>query len=1254
VLPPGVSLLRRVRRLAIGSSVVALALAGCATLTTKELPLSPRRQQRLEQELQRRSAQDPAALRDLGWLRLLGGGRSAASLALFEQALERDGGDRLALLGRAQILNDQGRYRQSKPAWLELLRACGGDRGPLCASLRSLALRKLEALAAEGDLVPLATLEQMLRSPIDPLARDLVLVMISQHLRRQGKAAELERRTRERGCLRRWTVAGPAHHLPHADLSRAVSLQGGRPAATAGCRVMLRGERHGGGIFLMTTEIDAPRELPVVLSVESDAPWQLLVDGALVYTHDSAERRLPGRARLALTWPEGSHRLALRVGAASGSAAVRVLIAVDAAPPPRFTPAAENAAPRAVRSLGCGATAAELLGGRPAWYAPLAHQLVAEQALLCRDFDLLHEQLAIVGRWAPAFVGRLLLSGMAMTRDPLFPERLATERSLRAAQEALRRDPDLGRAAFNVATYTLRLEKNEEALQLFRDGARRWPDDYRWRTALQRIYRERSWAAEEEAALEQALRLQPDHCALIEDLIGVKRARRDMAAMARWIDHAERCDASSEARARQLRDRGRLREALDRYRALLRLRPGDQQLRRELASLLLLLGRRDEARQEIERLLAELPGSTDERTRLADLKLLAGDGRGAEDELRGAKDVRIWRRELRRALERLTARSVMARYRVDGRAAIARFRQRKQTYDTPAVLVQDRMVVRLLPNGASVNLTHNIIQVLSKEGIERWGEVRLPRGAEVLTLRGIKADGTTREPEEIIGKGSISVPDLEEGDFVEIEYLDATAPAPAHDGVQPKRFYFRSFEVPMVTSEMLVIAPRRFPLRVESVGEVPAVKRTMHGDEVQLHWVARDGARILPEPRTVAPDEYIPSVRVSSGGDWERSREQLADRALEGLRGSWPLRAWAAAAIGAARTPRQRAEALYRKVLDGIEPSGGVIGDATQAILRGRGSRYSALISTLRQVGIPAELWMVRPLHAAQGETDPPDLTRFTAPLVRCALPEGPVFLEPRDAAVPFGYVSPELRGATALRVAVSGPARVQVPERLAVSDDWRQVGVQLRFHPDGTARLEVEEKLQGVGAQQWRTMLRRVDRERLKKLFEGSALGMVFPGAALERLSFDGEKAPALPLVLRYAFTTSSLVRQQQGKLLLKIGLYQPYLSQLYVGLARRQRALQVGFHAPATMTMKITPPPGLAVGTLPAAVDVQTSFGSFSRTVRRDVDGTVSVTARFRLRFRRISTAEYADFARFARTVDDHFKAELQFQSISSAPAS
>ena len=61
-------------------------------------------------------------------------------------------------------------------------------------------------------------------------------------------------------------------------------------------------------------------------------------------------------------------------------------------------------------------------------------------------------------------------------------------------------------------------------------------------------------------------------------------------------------------------------------------------------------------------------------------------------------------------------------------------------------LLSDKVVMIRHEGPVSIYM-HRITRPINKEGISRYGEVTLPRGADLLELRTIKANGEIIEPE---------------------------------------------------------------------------------------------------------------------------------------------------------------------------------------------------------------------------------------------------------------------------------------------------------------------------------------------------------------------------------------------------------------------------------------------------------------------------------------------------------------------------
>ena len=226
---------------------------------------------------------------------------------------------------------------------------------------------------------------------------------------------------------------------------------------------------------------------------------------------------------------------------------------------------------------------------------------------------------------------------------------------------------------------------------------------------------------------------------------------------------------------------------------------------------------------------------------------------------------------MRRAARALGVPLPLDGFRVDGRAAIRAFEEAADAATpAPAVMVLDRAVMRVFPSGAAMTLTHEIVRVDSKDAIDAWGEIAVPAGAEILTLRTHKRDGSTREPEEIAGKETISAADLAIGDYVEWELLETHAPSAAFaPGFLADRFFFQSFDAPMARSELVLVVARRAGARARRAA--PARRAPQ-----RRAWRA-DGARVTsfvgdrtfrscsPSGSAVPAIEYVPSVRASSG-----------------------------------------------------------------------------------------------------------------------------------------------------------------------------------------------------------------------------------------------------------------------------------------------------------------------------------------------------------------------------------------------------
>src|SRR5690606_30440814 len=155
-------------------------------------------------------------------------------------------------------------------------------------------------------------------------------------------------------------------------------------------------------------------------------------------------------------------------------------------------------------------------------------------------------------------------------------------------------------------------------------------------------------------------------------------------------------------------------------------------------------------------------------------------------------------------------------------------------------------------------------------GIDALGEVNVPGGAEVIRLRTIKADGRILEPEEIGGKDSISLPNLEVGDYVEIEYLESfPSRGPALPGWSAAPFYFRAENEPIHESVYVVRADRRAGLELDLHNDAPEPELVEDDAFITMVLRARRSPPLIPEPDSVPLGEILPWVQAGSGAGEE-------------------------------------------------------------------------------------------------------------------------------------------------------------------------------------------------------------------------------------------------------------------------------------------------------------------------------------------------------------------------------------------------
>lgn len=926
--------------------------------------------------------------------------------------------------------------------------------------------------------------------------------------RRMGQPERLVEVAQRAHCPRTAVQQGSAGRRPVLDL-RAPLVRGTRtqsegPVQVSGCRVQVPSRDGLPGVVLIRSELELPEggAYDVVLDYRGLAA--LRVDEGPYHAHGSTDAWGPHHSAMRVTLAPGRHTLELRLSTYGGGAEywLAAFHADAEAIVPKTSPEPLPLHEPAAVALGA-LTRVQVARLEGRWHEGL------------RAFETL--------RGLRTFALGLVESGRFALADPTAPDNVTRDRARSAFRLAIERDPAAVRARLALSSLESLEGRTREATLQAQAARKRAPRFWPAALAAHEAFSVDGLEHQADEALDAALAIvgiasagQPPRvwgCPVLEAAFRRARQRDHLGSLDSWLDLLNRCDARDLGRAAQALDRGMPALAAQLYAAAGAVSAAPHWQTLDHAQALATAGQTRSAMALVEaeaRVWARDPSFV---LRLANLHTQQGDEARARAVLTDALQRFPGATDVRQAARALGVPLPIDGERVDGLGVIRRFLDSDRRYDAPAVFVLDRLAERVFPDGTRMLLTHGIVRVQSKEALDRWGEVNVPAGAEVLTLRTVKADLTVREPEDIFGKESVSAPELEPGDFVEWETLETVEPSAAFaPGFLGQRFYFQSNEAPLDLSEYLVVLPTTAEVSFDRRAQAPAPLEGRRGDGLRtLYFVARQVPQVFPERAADNALQWIPSVRLASQVDARSWAAFVAERLSTIARPSPQVEDVAAEVLaeagGASAGQADRAAALVAWTTKNIEAEGTADEPATFALARGRGNRLAVALALGRALGVRAEPVMVRPLSVAAHDdvSSPEEVMSFSEvilyfPDLPSASGQPGVFVDLRLRHAPFGYVPPGLDGARALNL--DGVPRFTS----SLVSDRREVDLRLAVALDGGATLKVSEHLVGSPAIEWAEALEQIgaDEDKRQRRFEDAYLAHQFPGAELQKVSFD------------------------------------------------------------------------------------------------------------------------------------------------------
>jgi tetratricopeptide (TPR) repeat protein len=1073
--------------------------------------------------------------------------------------------------------------------------------------------------------------------------------LLAARLLRRGHTDEAAKEYRTMGCLRNWSGAGPFGPKPFAAWDRLAAsprtgfwpasfdLGPSRGNATPWdieshtCTVTIENKKlTRPGAYLLRTTVKTHRSTEVWVRTQSSESLRLRIGGETVFLKDNRRALGPSTRWSRIRLEPGVTEIVAETISQSGMGAS---FSVALLP----TEGRDRLEPESPSSLA-SARAAVLpaLEQKFPELCPANLQARLAVALFHDDYESAHELAeSLMGYDGPTKALGMLGAAEALEADPDLPGEMGFEAARDVYAEALRLDPRLYRATKRLASRAMDENRVREALQLLRAGRRLSPREPDLRVHLLEILAQKGWRAELMEEVRQVEALLPGACKTLawQHFAAANTERHQLALeLAQAIS---RCDASSTLYAKALEARGQWEKARVERERLARLPASSIESHAAVAATMAAAGHTSQAHHHLATQGKNAaPLESNASLLLADYALANGDTTNALSTLhKAATQGRAAPFDLLVALSQLTGDPVLGELRVDGSEVIQRYREQRPAYATASVLVLDRMVYLVAPDGSATSIVHTITEVRSDEAVESLGEVKLPPGARSLRLRTLKPDGRILEPEKIAFKDSLSLPDLAIGDFIELEYVTVNPPSHVVDGgFDTGRFFFRDFDSAFHQSEMVIVTPKSMQIIADPRGECPEAQTVIRGGYRVSTYRARNTTPAIQEPLAPLPHEYFPSIRVLSSTTWQDllgdMREELGelDRPTRALRQT--LEDIVADLDHNDHENRKRA--IYAWVLENIQEQGGLFDPVGHILLRGQGSRARLFAVLCRMAGYQAQLGLVRSALSDATPTAAPAFDLFDR--IAVVLPKEEWFCLDHPGA-PYAFLPPAMRQRPALLL--ESETFSTTPSG-CVPREERSIHMSVIVEKSGDASVLVREELTGLLAASWRDDLKSMSKQDRERQFQDGYLSDTLAAARLDSLDIQGERDLDAPLVLMYKARVTGFATRQGDKLIAKIPLGIS-LTQGAASTAERTTPLVLALSTVKQLEVSITGPPGFA-STLSRPLGEKLSSGPFGRVEAFAFPNGPLLIAGYKaeIDIHRVAPQNYEAFALFSRETD------------------
>jgi tetratricopeptide (TPR) repeat protein len=1140
-----------------------------------------------------------------------------AAAEIAEQRLRHSPHDPLALLVRMETAELQERPEAVMDS---ALRLCGLRAAPELHELAS--NRVLQHAGNTWAFNSVLRRVKLAAAMNNDCTFNLRLALVSAAT--DGAKIDLDQAAYSSGLLTRWRIVGPFGRYNNVDFERRWSPEtqsffraryatepelnaGSDYKKHAGAHAALSGAiaperfwfRDGmitlpeyfssSGVFYSAGSIELPTAARTRIDVLSSGTYEVFVDGKSALLHDARFTAASSRDSTSLPLISGPHRIVLKFTAEAAPLSVALH--------PQFESATQK---------------------KSALPQPVEEYVQALAAYFRGDLsgmeNVLHNDRVHISQYA-SYLRALLYSAAeehSPRADAAWKSVVAAQPSallarLKLAENAMERGQNEA-ARPDVMSLVAERPQSEAALQLAFNLSRRNQVDA-------------------PALLARQLELHPS-CARLAEAVKFYSSVAEQDKARSIEQQLASCAPESLQYARVLADSGRHSAAAAYLQQIVTRNPLHRAARRFLVEQLLLDNQLSAAKLQAKQ-LREIAVNARSYAHLAEDPAVAQDSRS------------------QRADGFASAHEFYVPYRRDGVDLVRRSAQRSFSGGPAVILLSDKVVLVRREGPVSIYV-HRITRPINKEGITRYGEVTLPRGADLLELRTIKSSGEIFEPELAQQKPTISMPALEPGDAIEEEYVThytdlEQTPANAAS------LTFGSFAAPILHSRLVLLSmPDARLLMRDQAGPPQALVGENNGLVIRI-WERDNIAQTLAESFLPSVN-LLPTVTIAPA---EKTSERLRDELIDASRTGLHVNETAAEL----RLPQgagdaEKARRLYRFVTGKIDSTGPdwAGNPAEDTLANGQGSRTMALLALAQITGLKAGLLLARRIDQSCGKDR--DLSCYTEPLVRFWLGGGePVDVDAESDDLPFGAIPPSFDTRDAhfiprLAEDEKKPEVVTLAARFGTEKSTAEA--DLSFH-DADLVANIDVHLGSVRAQEVRSMLRSAGERERQVFFEQLAM-RILPGATAVSGTLADENDPERPLRLSLRCAVPQFINRQSGTI--EINQLAPALglATLYAKTPARKFPLYIDSLLFENTVFRLHLPASMDVKTLPTDFADRSEFGDYSlRFVRSPRQ--VEIHRDFRIPVQVVAPERYPAFVSFALRIDQAERQRISLERTTDA---